>query len=808
MRRNEILLVDIRSPTMDAISAPLLPIECVKHFTVTLASARDLSIELPRFNLTFFVNKDNKLECKNYRAMVIDEDQHIGTMFGLKNMLVLRPSGSHSDPRRMAIIPFGTVRFERYNEHISVEIDCGAQARVRYQTYKIDTELECLAESTTLEGSLFKVYLHALTAHCLPDPLTGRTGTEEALHELNSSRIRSFQHLKDSEVDLLWKIGSLTPHRVFYPTHLRRMQQVVWKCLRPTAQHPRFHTLVNAVLKHAKSLQVFHQDMVNVQEVSRGDNHLLERATRRNAVFYPAEFTDADLTANADIEYKSRDSDLAPLESFIAGVSHKLRHPVPRLKICPSLMNVLEGWSNVEGPQLEDRTSSDWLHPQLAKWWLTLYNFCRVNNHNLYRTIFTLSAVAYTSDNSALVDTLVAFATFHCFRTIHPPSCSSYVLSHGYLPDRATLRRIIARCARPFDQSEAARLPRLQHETNRSFDSRRASQFRASLDSQIDAALDALVRQWPTVNPSLPTASLLKLSDVRDEIQHVFCRWNDNQQLRDHVENVQAALNDKLSSSPINLSKYCFSPCFDSPINQNAIAVQLQSLFVRDVPTITHPPPVLGLKKSSIPVPQKRTKELQHLILKFSDIHVEFFEHYGHDLMKSYRAFENQPGTDVTSPIPYSDNELLKSRDDWEDYVGSFKRATRDALEPQHPIERVVFRAGLWPRITCRSLLGKLSTRQHTNLVKPWTEHLIALGKSIANMHRAQRLVGLAAHNQFVDLFKELENTGFEEWDPVNYPDWLLIQVRPFSFGTYLSPSFHFRLKIVFLCGVIKPGSL
>lgn len=41
-----------------------------------------------------------------------------------------------------------------------------------------------------------KAYLHAATSFVLPDPLTGRTGTEEALHCLTSGSCQPWTPLK------------------------------------------------------------------------------------------------------------------------------------------------------------------------------------------------------------------------------------------------------------------------------------------------------------------------------------------------------------------------------------------------------------------------------------------------------------------------------------------------------------------------------------------------------------------------------------------------------------------------------------
>jgi hypothetical protein len=154
-------------------------------------------------------------------------------------------------------------------------------------------------------------------------------------------------------------------------------------------------------------------------------------------------------------------------------------------------------------------------------------------------------------------------------------------------------------------------------------------------------------------------------------------------------------------------------------------------------------------------------------------------EFYRNDLLKSCEALEMQGNTtNSLSSIPYNDNELEQSRNELEKYSRTVLANIREALTPQRSLEYMADLAGLWPRLTPRSLLGLLSVYADAPLPKSWKEILIGYGKSLVNLHRAHRLIALARCNEFLDFFQELRNTGFEGWNPLDYPDWLLIQVR------------------------------
>ena len=50
-----------------------------------------LSVTLPWCSLSFFVNERQKLEPRDFKDMVYGENKCVGALFGLKNLLVLRP---------------------------------------------------------------------------------------------------------------------------------------------------------------------------------------------------------------------------------------------------------------------------------------------------------------------------------------------------------------------------------------------------------------------------------------------------------------------------------------------------------------------------------------------------------------------------------------------------------------------------------------------------------------------------------------------------------------------------------------------
>ena len=180
-------LVDKRSATWTMVSGRLLCLDEPENLVITLSpvdatqrSSLQLSVVLPRYGLSFFVNELGNLESHDFKGMVYDEDQSIGTLFGLVNRLVLCPKSQVEEDLipRLVLIPYGpSLRQDGY----AVHVELASSGPVRYYTYQVDRELGCLTGFVNLESRLHLAHLHALCSRVfIPDLLTGRTGMEEA----------------------------------------------------------------------------------------------------------------------------------------------------------------------------------------------------------------------------------------------------------------------------------------------------------------------------------------------------------------------------------------------------------------------------------------------------------------------------------------------------------------------------------------------------------------------------------------------------------------------------------------------------
>ena len=176
-QRNRVVLVDPHSDLCKRVAGIFRHFEDPQRLTVFQPAMGRLSVEMRHLELSFFVNKSNLLECRELHAE-IDPNQDAGTLYGFLSKIVLRDVANTE--RRSMITPLGQLTYKRHGVHVAVR----ASTTTEYGWFGIDDvlgRLSCPPEPRLLYS---KAHFHAFTSFVLPDPLTGRTGTEEALHTL------------------------------------------------------------------------------------------------------------------------------------------------------------------------------------------------------------------------------------------------------------------------------------------------------------------------------------------------------------------------------------------------------------------------------------------------------------------------------------------------------------------------------------------------------------------------------------------------------------------------------------------------
>lgn len=136
------------------IANRLKHLESEEYITVTFGSiTRRLLVDLPRLRLSFVLNEEQELESQNMPGFIVDDNQSCGTLFGLRNRLVLcskDPVARQLPMSRRVLVPHGEVKASPTEKHVVITISPGQARRVTYHEYLIDTDLGCLKSTVSL----------------------------------------------------------------------------------------------------------------------------------------------------------------------------------------------------------------------------------------------------------------------------------------------------------------------------------------------------------------------------------------------------------------------------------------------------------------------------------------------------------------------------------------------------------------------------------------------------------------------------------------------------------------------------------
>ena len=797
---SRIRAIDIRSKTFGVLSSLLSSIESLAHIVV-MYTTQTVEVSLPRFRLSFFVNANWELECRSISGYVVDNAQSCGTMFGLKSKLILCPSVESSEvplmPRRV-IIPRGEISFCTNGDFTSVSINTDAEQQVRWHEYTIDTDLGRLTSNTSLRCKLYQCYLHALTSHCLPDPLLGHTGTEEALYMLRSASCRSFQRLDVQEAQLLELISNLSPIRLYYSRHIQSMATVKWNDLPALSQHHDFFPAARSLLDHARTLETFYSPSTSFNTSSRNQT-LMNRAACRNKLYYPSDLHSlGQSSSHDDVEYMSRDvSDLGNAEYVTFQTSWSLWNTQPLIDdTLPKLRDIIKSWDSL-GPRSDEiislRYSPYWLEFDAARDWLVICDLIRRSATLSLRNLrieltFSLSSAAYSNSKySNVIPYIVNHALVGSCRNLVIPPDSVYTLSDGITPDLTRVKDLVSKSARPLSST-------LPHHLRRGIT---AQDVVSPLQVEHDEAVmngslvvaESMVHHWPNYQVVYVPERWFDRSDCHQHIKGYFRSISKNIQLWNHVLQLQGILQDieGVSKSTPAIVPYMFSSQFiTSP--SKVFPCSLGDILVSqtNVPTLSpERAPVFQDYANPATAAAERIPlrtgldSLEILIEELQDSGLPLLQLYGNELNDSHSELLGGNVTLFARGAVPSHKLLLLHHKECSRRKDELFCEISAALAPSQNVEETIRIAGIWPRITPRSILRQLARDRISTLPDQWKSVIVHYAISFLEYQQSLRLVELSSRQDYENLRQEIQAIGNNVLVE-STPDWLLVQVRLF----------------------------
>ncbi|CZS94753.1 uncharacterized protein RAG0_04618 [Rhynchosporium agropyri] len=787
-------VIEPESNTAKVIHRWLKPLESSTNINIFHNVDNDeTEIRLPRMNLEFMLQKIG-LESKQFR-MIVDTNQYIGTFHGLLHKLVLRDIQGKSQG---VIVPHGSVTFHRQEDHVQVFISTGSSDKVSHHKFDVDRVLGLLKDNGSLKSRLFKLYLHALTSHCLPHSLTGRTGSEEALHGLALHSTRSYP-LDAEHVEQLKLFAKLTPARDFHPKASKFIQTVSWENLSPLSQHEGFIEEARLMLSRAETVRKFNpEEGVKYNLEQRGASELHARALIRNAVFRVDAFGAEKFTTSHDTHHSTaRDSiNNSLVESVACHVATVVGNWSCHLEPMKDLFLKIQSWEPIISgplPNLKFEFDNRWLdNPArfMAQYWCSIQVFLTSADvtTDKFGIIFFLAILATSKfGNISLVHTLLALATSPGLRNLQPPPYESYDLSKGFEPHKASITIILDSCKVPYEESPEYQMPRDLNEQDIDLYQRRGAAYNGATKLRVTKCLNYLVRRWPTKDITCPQTAdvqtyLPGLKDRLGEIQALFAHWHKNLEFRNYIEDIQTVLDSLLPPSNQLPDKYAIP-------HQEYKYVRLRAYFkIRDLlknpaPQLPLPQQALGdlftvANEDEVAGGREGHSKLKSLLGKLSRSATgNYQKNYVADLRKSYAALLTSSFVrhSFTAASPYT---ILKDhlKQATENVDGLYKMICSGFVISGSVVYESASKASLLPRLSPSILLKLLARFNEVVLSAEWKVALVRYALAIAAMQKAERLVACGERDS--DILIALTNGGHTNWDPEEYPEWLLLELE------------------------------
>lgn len=797
LAKNGLVLIGVLSNAARVLSDILSALEEPLHIHASLNETSDsLDIDLPRLQLGFHLQLGaSVIQSRQFRGMSIDGVQEIGTLVGLRNRIVLKQDEGSED--RLVLIPEGHITYQGTINHTVVDIN--NDTAIKVHAYHVDNRLGRMIDNGNLQSKLFLSYLHALTSHCLPDRLTRRTGTEQALSILNSAAVKSFDCLTNENLVILERIAKLTAAREYYPANERVMQTVTWDShLSFLSQHGIFYTSVKSIFEQSDEGKLFYPN--SYIEPPRLDfviQHLLERDLVRSSTFRVFGYGAEHHTTEHDVDYSPRDrgqNSERAIRTFVTaslifqGRAVLHAKPLPQLK--DSLWSHFMGCRTIQGPgQLENMLlnfDSSWLEKPSE---LLSASWCRVHRslgrssrlHNRFHIMMWISTIAFAEyANMQVTFTMAAFYNMPDVASISPPPVARFDLFKGATVAIAELEDVIRAMRRSFKDSPEARIPKESWESKDQAQRRRRQRFQDNQESSIQRIASALESQWPCKIPQIPAEgnTYLDMGRVMEDVRPRFKIWFENHCFHKYLGRIVDALRGK-TVDPIPTPHYIFSVPGSSRQERKRY-VSIDDIFANPAPLIL-PDTTTSLNASVViePIEVRASSRLETLLarlkLKVSKKHeTDYIKDLSDSVLSlqgcAKKSLLNREDCDIVQLL---NRNLADCSQRVRDLYSSMTELVGGERQTSYASAATVHQ---WPRVSPALFLEQLIHMRWKTLSDGWKSWIIAYGLALTELQRVGRLIGLS--NSQIELKNELLNVGHRNWDPVEFPESLLLEIE------------------------------
>jgi hypothetical protein len=310
----------------------------------------------------------------------------------------------------------------------------------------------------------------------------------------------------------------------------------------------------------------------------------------------------------------------------------------------------------------------------------------------------------------------------------------------------------------------------------------RSDEYNDTIRRESSRVAETLVRQWPRYQYDGLSKEWFDQCDFNRRIEEYVQPFLRNIRLKAHAEQLESVLQKYRNVNIPVAAPYVLPPqSITGPSKAPSYPLRYVLISRANIPT-----PSADVEPSlCCPIPSRKAAEpssltssdnLKSLIEEFRSSRRPLQRDYGDELNKSYcKLLSQNPPQLVQGAIP-SHEHLISYHDKCshrKDKIFSEILASLVPLQNEEEMNRI---AGLWPRITPRSLLRQLSRDRINDLPDMWRSVFLHYATALLRYRHSIRLLELSLERRREELLRELDAIRNNVLAESN-PDWLLVQV-------------------------------
>jgi hypothetical protein len=396
---------------------------------------------------------------------------------------------------------------------------------------------------------------------------------------------------------------------------------------------------------------------------------------------------------------------------------------------------------------------------------------------------------------------MITFVLDERCRSISPPPNFSFTLADGLAPELTRLESIVFECALPVSSTsvnsvEAGGTRRQkvkfwqkrkpESTSERSYDPAYVAEYQATIRTESLTLAKLILHGWPDHKSVDSPEQWFNRSECNRRIEEYFQSISWNIRLEQHVLQIHSIMRQYETVSISADVPYVFSPQFilgHSKLPSYSLCDILSSRINAPTPVAHEEPSIccafLTEEKANVS-PQPISESLEILIEEIRHSPKPLLQLYGNELNNSHRELWGKNASQCARVAVPSHEAILLYHKECSYRKDKLFSELSAALSPFLIVEEIGHIAGLWPRITPRSMLRQLAQDRIHTLPEGWKLAITRYAVCFLVHKQSLRLLELSSRQQHEELLREMEAIRHDILSESS-PDWLLIQVRPLS---------------------------